>query len=44
MNYFWHLWVNIKIALKCFVLVFFHLAHGLIPVELTDHKRWGIGK
>ena len=44
MNYFKHFKVNIKAVFKCIILAFFHLAHGLLPIKLTEHKRWGIGK
>ncbi len=44
MNYFQHFKANIKVAFKCFVLILFHLVHGLLPIKLTDHKHWGIGK
>jgi len=43
MSYLQHLGANIKVALKCIVLVLFHLAHGLVPIKLTEHKYWGIG-
>ncbi len=42
MNYFRHLGLNIKVALKGFVLVLFHLAHGILPIKLTDHEYWKI--
>lgn len=44
MHYFRHFKINIKAMLKCLVLVFFHLAHGIVPIKLTEHKRWKIGK
>lgn len=43
MNYLQHFRLNIKVALKCLMLVFFHLAHGILPIKLTDHKYWKIG-
>ena len=43
-DYLKHLKINIKAALKCFMLIFFHLVHGILPIKLTEHKRWGIGK
>ena len=43
MNYFRHFGLNIKVVLKCLVLVLFHLFHGSMPIRLTDHKYWGIG-
>ena len=43
MIYLRHLGANFKVALKCFVLVLFHLAHGLLPLKLTDHKYWRLG-
>ena len=42
MNYFSHFKLNVKAMFKCFVLVFFHLAHAILPIKLTEHKRWGI--
>lgn len=43
MTYFRHLGLNIKVALKGAVLVLFHLAHGLIPIRLTEHMHWRVG-
>lgn len=41
---FYHLFgFNIKTSLKCLALALFHLAHGIVPIKLTEHKRWGIG-
>lgn len=44
MNYLKHFKVNIKAMFKCIILAFFHFSHGLLPIKLTEHKRWGIGK
>jgi hypothetical protein len=39
-SYMEHLKANLKVAFKCFVLSLFHLAHGIVPMEITSHKYW----
>ncbi len=38
MDYVQHFILNIKVMLKCLVLAFFHIAHALLPIELTSHE------
>jgi hypothetical protein len=42
MSYWAHLVLNWKVAAKGLLLAAFHFAHGLVPIELTSHERWGI--
>jgi len=44
MNYIKHFILNIKVMFKCIVLAIFHLAHAILPIRFTEHKRWGVGK
>ena len=42
MNYKDHLIANMKVAIRCFVLMMFHVLHGLIPCKYTSHEYWKI--
>ncbi|WP_154658867.1 hypothetical protein [Desulfocurvibacter africanus] len=42
-SYIIHLWRNWRTALMALILAVFHFIHGLIPIGLTEHDRWGIG-
>jgi len=42
MNYKSHLIANMKVAIRCFVLMVFHALHGIIPCKYTSHDYWGI--
>ena len=42
MNYRDHLISNLKVAIRCFVLMLFHMVHGIIPCKFTSHNYWGI--
>jgi len=43
MTYWEHLWLNWRVAGKCFLLAGFHLVHGLVPIRPTSHEWWGVG-
>lgn len=40
MNYYSHLLANLKVCLRCFVMLLFHLIHGIIPCKYTSHEYW----
>ena len=43
MNYKNHLIANMKVAIRCFVLMVLHALHGIIPCKYTSHDYWGRG-
>jgi len=42
MTYIEHLVANMKVAIRCFILMLFHAVHGLIPCKYTSHEYWGL--
>jgi len=42
MSYKDHLIANMKVAVRCFVLMAFHGVHGIIPCKYTSHEYWGV--
>jgi len=40
MDYWLHIYLNIKASLRCFVLFFLHFIHGVLPFFWTSHEFW----
>lgn len=37
-----HLYRNWVVALRCVALAIFHAVHGVLPLRITEHERWGL--
>ena len=38
--YLCHLVANLKVAIKCGILLIFHVVHGIVPCKYTSHDYW----
>lgn len=42
MKYLPHLKANLRVSWKAFLLMIFHLLHGIFPCKWTEHEHWKI--